>query len=482
MTRQGLRAPTTGFALIAAALLLVFLQPVAPAQAAPTTARDLLNGLATESEVRTGYDRDLFNHWIDADGNGCNTRAEVLIAESQTAVTRTGTCTITSGRWYSPYDQATWTNPSDVDIDHMVPLAEAWDSGARGWTAQTRTAFANDLGLPDSLIAVTDSVNQSKSDQDPAEWMPSNAAYTCDYVTAWIRVKYRWDLSVDPAERSALTGQLNDNGCGDRAIEAPARSGSAQQAYTFTDVPQSYIWSEQVAWLAGAGITTGYVESDGTRTFRPTGPILREQMAAFLYRLAGAGSTATSCGLIDVPPTHTFAKEICWLRSEGVTTGYAVAGGTEFRGSQPVLREQMAAFIRRFSGEPGTSPSSPPFTDVQPGHTFYNDIAWLAANGISTGYDSGYGCRVYSPSAAIQRGDMAAFLYRFGTGNTATPIHDGSGCQPPVAPPPPPPPADPGVYYANCDAVRAAGRAPLYRGQPGYRAALDRDNDGIACE
>lgn len=218
------RRPAQFASLIVTTLVLVLLQPLAPAQAATTTARTLLDTLPTATEVRTGYNRDLFTHWIDANGNGCNTRAEVLIAESQTTVTRTGTCTITSGRWYSPYDQATWTAPSDVDIDHMVPLAEAWDSGARTWTASRRTAFANDLGLADSLIAVTDSVNQSKGDQDPAQWMPSNTSYTCAYVTAWIRVKYRWNLSVDQAERSALTSRLNSGGCGDRTIDAPPRA------------------------------------------------------------------------------------------------------------------------------------------------------------------------------------------------------------------------------------------------------------------
>ena len=218
------RRPVQLATLIVTTLLVVLLQPVAPAQAATTTARDLLAAVPTATEVRTGYSRDLFTHWIDANSNGCNTRAEVLIAESQTTVARTGTCTITSGRWYSPYDQATWTAPSDVDIDHMVPLAEAWDSGARTWTASRRTAFANDLGLADSLIAVTDSVNQSKGDQDPAQWMPSNTSYTCAYVTAWIRLKYRWNLSVDQAERTALTSLLNSGACGDRTIDAPPRA------------------------------------------------------------------------------------------------------------------------------------------------------------------------------------------------------------------------------------------------------------------
>ncbi len=91
----------------------------------------------------------------------------------------------------------------------MVPLAEAWDSGAGSWTTSRRQAFANDLTRP-QLIAVTDNVNQSKGDQDPATWMPSRTAYRCTYVRAWVQVKYYYDLAVDSAEKSALQGYLNN--------------------------------------------------------------------------------------------------------------------------------------------------------------------------------------------------------------------------------------------------------------------------------
>ena len=119
-------------------------------------------------------------------------------------------CAATSGSWYSPYDGATWTAASDVDIDHLVPLAEAWDSGASTWTTAKRQSLANDLTRP-QLIAVTDNVNQSKGDQDPATWLPSRTAYRCTYARAWVQVKYYYDLSVDSAEKSALSSVLN--GC-----------------------------------------------------------------------------------------------------------------------------------------------------------------------------------------------------------------------------------------------------------------------------
>ncbi len=117
----------------------------------------------------------------------------------------------------------------------------------------------------------------------------------------------------------------------------------------FTDVPTSHVFAPHIAWLAGTGITTGYSNGNGTFSFRPSAPVLREQMAAFLYRLAGATDSATSCGLADVPSTHTFAKEICWLASKKISTGYAEPNGTTtFRPAQPVLREQMAAFLYRY--------------------------------------------------------------------------------------------------------------------------------------
>jgi hypothetical protein len=168
----------------------------------------LTSGISTISvgtESRTGYSRDLFNHWVDADGNGCDTRAEVLISEADTAPTVGSSCSLTGGRWYSYYEGDYQTSASALDIDHMVPLAEAWDSGASSWTTARRQLYANDLGDPRPLVAVTDNVNQSKSDQDPAEWMPSYAPATCQYLTDWVADKTRWRLTVDSAEKTKLT-------------------------------------------------------------------------------------------------------------------------------------------------------------------------------------------------------------------------------------------------------------------------------------
>lgn len=214
-------ATIAGFSLV---LSTAAVAPVAAAAPAPgdVVPASTLTSLVTPraDDAAHAYSRDQFTLWIDADGDGCNTRYEVLIAESTTPVTVGAGCSLTGGTWVSPYDGATWTAPADVDIDHVVPLADAWRSGAWAWTADQRTAYANDLDVPYALIAVTDNVNQSKGDKDPAQWMPPSAGFDCQYAIDWALVKYRWSLSADPAELSALTAQLSGT-CGDTEVTLP---------------------------------------------------------------------------------------------------------------------------------------------------------------------------------------------------------------------------------------------------------------------
>ena len=196
----------------------VFIAPTTevPATQSPTTQPPVTQppapsdpvGLRIEPEYVGGYNRDLFADWYDADRNGCNTRKEVLIAESLDPVQIGSGCSISGGRWFSIYDNVETTDSSTFDIDHMVPLSEAWDSGAWNWNADQRKYFANDLDQPFFLIAVTASSNRSKSDRDPAEWMPPNANYHCEYVRIWIEIKRAWDLSVDQAEHDYLARKL----------------------------------------------------------------------------------------------------------------------------------------------------------------------------------------------------------------------------------------------------------------------------------
>ncbi|MFE7429095.1 HNH endonuclease family protein [Streptomyces sp. NPDC014735] len=184
-------------------------QAAMPTPVSASTARTYLSQLTVAAEGSSdGYSRSKFPHWITQSGT-CNTR-EVVLKRDGTNVQQDSSCAAVSGTWYSEYDGATWTAASDLDIDHMVPLAEAWRSGASSWTTAQRQAFANDLTRP-QLIAVTDNVNQAKGDKDPANWLPPSTSYRCTYARAWVHVKHYYDLSVDSAEKSALQGILN--GC-----------------------------------------------------------------------------------------------------------------------------------------------------------------------------------------------------------------------------------------------------------------------------
>jgi hypothetical protein len=153
----------------------------------------------------SGYSRERFPHWA-SQGNGCDTRDSVLKRDG-TGVVATGDCKITEGRWLSPYDQRTIIDPADVDIDHVVPLANAWRTGAAGWTDEKRGDFANDLTRPE-LIAVTASVNRSKGDQDPSQWRPPSKQFWCVYAEHWIAVKAGWQLFVTAEEKTALQQML----------------------------------------------------------------------------------------------------------------------------------------------------------------------------------------------------------------------------------------------------------------------------------
>ena len=169
----------------------------------------LLQTVRVENEYQVGYDRALFDHWRDIDGDGCDSRDQVLKRDSiSLPQVDPVNCNVVAGDWISPYDGARWSNPSDIDIDHVVALKEAWDSGAWAWSAAQRKAYANDTSDNRTLLAVTDSVNQSKSDKDPSNWLPPLQSYTCTYLGNWIAVKVRWNLSMDSSEFGRIKNLL----------------------------------------------------------------------------------------------------------------------------------------------------------------------------------------------------------------------------------------------------------------------------------
>lgn len=205
---------TTLTALPLAGLLALTTVPAAGAEPPgvpdTATAKEWLTELTVAPEgSMIGYDRDKFPHWGTAPGDNCNIREHVLKRDG-TGVDVGSDCYPTSGTWDSAYDDGTWTDPSDLDIDHVVALAAAWRSGADEWSTAKREAFANDIEGP-QLIAVTDNVNQSKGDDAPDEWLPPDTSYHCEYAAMWIGSKHKWGLTVSRPEKQALQDVLS--GC-----------------------------------------------------------------------------------------------------------------------------------------------------------------------------------------------------------------------------------------------------------------------------
>ena len=171
---------------------------------AKTAATDLDELEVAKAGSMKGYSREKFPTWRKT-GSNCDTRDSVLKRDG-TKVKLSG-CNVVAGTWKSAYDNKTLNSPGKVDIDHVVPLANAWRSGAASWTTAKREDFANDLDDP-QLVAVSAGSNRSKGDQDPSTWKPPVTGNWCHYAESWIAVKTHWKLTVTTAEKSALADML----------------------------------------------------------------------------------------------------------------------------------------------------------------------------------------------------------------------------------------------------------------------------------
>ncbi len=430
---------------------------VSAAQASEPDAESVLSTLTVVPQHNiAGYNRTEFAYnTVDTDNDGCRTRDDVL-ARDLDNVERRG-CTVESGSLRDPYTGGTIAfvrgrqTSSAVQIDHIVALHDAWNDGASTWSKQQLESFGNDQF---NLAAVDGPANQQKGDQSADEWEPSNTVAQCPYVAQQIAVKRKYSLGVTANERNAMKRVLNT--CegyplpseGTSLVRAViARGGSQPSGHPFVD--------------------TGTISSRGERyEFRGMSDVLRQDMAAFLYRWAGSPDYAPSESdmrmFADVSWSTPHAKEIWWLAHEGIRVGWAEPNGSRtFRGMDSVKRQDMAAFLYRLAGKPASPESSNTwiydrYVDVNGSTPHCHDIYWLTLKGISEGW-------VYTPPQP-----------------PATPSKPSQPSQPAKPSQPSNPPAT--VYYKNCTEVREAGKAPLHRGDPGYRSALDRDDDGIACE
>lgn len=204
-------------ALAVALTVSAFLLPKDAGARGATPAEKLAELRVKPAGTMDGYSREKFPHWSDAqtygwtlpagtpDPGSCDARDAALIRDGREEVVRSG-CYVESGRWFDPYTGRTYYQPSDIDIDHVVPLANAWRSGASSWTTARKQRFAN---VPLDLLAVEDNANASKGDKGPEAWKPPRTAYHCVYSKKWINIKHYWTLSVTSAEKSALKQMLS---------------------------------------------------------------------------------------------------------------------------------------------------------------------------------------------------------------------------------------------------------------------------------
>jgi len=221
------------FAIVALILLVLFgmvsgglPEGLGGGAAKATGTGDLLDGADMSPEVAkegidtlfvaapgamAGYTRDEFPHWRKALSNGwsgvadsCDVREATLLRDGK-GVEVDKECRATEGTWTDPYTGRTLTEASQLQIDHMVPLAEAWRTGASKWSKEQRQAFAND---PQVVLAVESAANASKGDRPPTLWTPSAPGADCGYAVRWIEVKVNYVLSVTEAEKAKLSQML----------------------------------------------------------------------------------------------------------------------------------------------------------------------------------------------------------------------------------------------------------------------------------
>ena len=221
-----------------------------------------------EEQPRSGYDRDDWPHWKDTNGSGCDSREDlVMLYAFENPVIDYDSCSVSGGVWYSWYDGTTTTNSSSFDVDHIVSLAEAHDSGGANWSRSKKQEFAN---YEVNLVLVSASSNRSKSDKDVAEWKPAQQAW-CATATRIVSVKYSFGLSVDQAEADALEemlGYCGSEGQVDWFVANPAipETAPATTATTATTAaPATTVYYQNCDAVRAAGAAPIYVGDPGYR-------------------------------------------------------------------------------------------------------------------------------------------------------------------------------------------------------------------------
>lgn len=353
------------------------LLPVVPPPA-PQTAGNLIKNPSLETPGLSG---SLVPRCWQAGGYGTNTRTFSNVTPGHA-----GTATAAQQMVMSAYTDGDGKLLPTLDTGECAPsatpghtyLAKAWYKSTGGNTQfnlHYRTASGTWTYWTDSI-----------------QYLPTNNVWT----------QLTFTTPPVPAGATAISFGLNMIGVG-TLITDDYELYDMVSVKTFSDVPSTFLFYNEISWMSNNLITTGY--ADGT--FKPGVTLDRGMMAAFLYRFAG--SPAVPAGpqkFPDVPTTHDFYKEIQWLASQNITRGFADGG---YHPYEQVNRDQMAAFLYRMNGSPAVSATAPVFPDVPAGNGFYNEVRWLADMGITFGFADG----TFRPGASINRDQVAAFIYRY---------------------------------------------------------------------
>ncbi|MBT2594669.1 S-layer homology domain-containing protein [Arthrobacter sp. ISL-72] len=292
---------------------------------------------------------------------------------------------------------------------------------AAGAAAEWTNTFRGSLSAPVPTITGTLTVGSTLTSV-PGIWTPEPDSLGYQWYRSGLAIADATGASYNLAIAdvgTTITVRVTGAKAGYGTATAESAPVSVAAPPSFNDIHEGSAFASEISWLASAGVTQGWTEADGTRTFRSAQPVNRDQMAAFLYRLKGSPDFVppAQSPFSDVPTTHNFFKEISWLWSAKISEGWKEADGTwTFRPAATVNRDQMAAFIYRHAGSPDYLPEAQsPFVDIPTNHNFYKEISWLAKNGISNGWTESVGSKTFRPASSILRDQMAAFMYRYAT-------------------------------------------------------------------
>lgn len=194
---------------------IIFLACSVQASAGNAPALSQLSSLEIRAEEDAPFDRWRdFGGWSAVGGDPIclDVRGQILARASLWPVTTSlpvgSRCEVKTGYWVDPYTNAEIFNARAMDVDHLVPLKEAWRSGAWRWTRAARRAYANDVANLGHLVAVSAVANRSKGDRDPAKWLPPSLHFRCRYLELWVEIKVRWNLTIDPTEAATIRDGL----------------------------------------------------------------------------------------------------------------------------------------------------------------------------------------------------------------------------------------------------------------------------------